>query len=182
MADTDPAAPKRARPGPGEGPASGAGRLARAPAARFAERADPGISDREARSALRGPFLRAVVVATLGAGALVLVGALLASTAGLLFVAGATGAAIGLVLARAAVPAEGTAPLSRGAVAWLAVGIVLVAVALADLATWTVARGEGGTLGPLDYLLTTFGPFVPGELVLGALGAVWGARSGPVQS
>jgi hypothetical protein len=118
----------------------------------------------------------------LGAGVLVMVGALLGSTVGLLFVSGATGAAAGLVLARAAVPGEGSRPLSRRAVTWLAVGIVLGAVALADLATWVVARGEGGTLGPVDYLLTTFGPFVPGELVLGALGAAWGARSGPVQA
>jgi hypothetical protein len=121
-------------------------------------------------------------VAALGAALLVVVGSLLASTAGLLFVAGATGAAAGLVLARAAVPGDGSRPVSRRAVTWIAVGIVLVAVVVADLATWLVARGEGGTLAPFDYLLTTFGPFVPGELVLGALGAVWGARSGPVQS
>jgi hypothetical protein len=92
-------------------------------------------------------------VAAIGAVALLVLGAVIASTAGLLFAAGATGGATGLVLAR-----------------------------VADLATWVVARGEGGTLGPLDYLLTTFGPFVPGELVLAALGAAWGARSGPVQA
>lgn len=120
-------------------------------------------------------------MAALGAVVLVVVGAVLASTAGLLFAAGATGGAIGLVLARAAVPGDGVAPLTRGSVAWIAIVVALVAVAVADLATWLVARGEGGTLGPLDYLLTTFGPFVPGELLLGALGAAWGARSGPVQ-
>ena len=55
------------------------------------------------------------------------------------------------------------------------------AVVVADIATWLYALREGGTLGLLDYLLTTFGPFVPGELVVAALGALWGASSGPVK-
>jgi hypothetical protein len=120
-------------------------------------------------------------VAAVGALALVIVGALLASTTGLLFAAGATGGATGLVLARAAVPAGGEAPLTRRSVAWIAIALVVAAVVVADVATWLVARGEGGMLDPLDYLLTTFGLFVPGELLLGVLGAAWGARSGPVQ-
>lgn len=160
-------------------------RLSEAPSARFAERpeASPaGGSGRPGRSALPGPLVRAVIVAAIGAGVLVVVGALLASTAGLLFVAGATGGATGLVLARAAVPRDGSRPVGRRAVTWLAIGIVLAATVVAALATWVVARGEGGTLGALDYLVTTFGLFVPGELLLGALGAAWGARSGPVQS
>lgn len=106
---------------------------------------------------------------------------MLASFAGLLFVAGATGAAAGLVLARAAVPLRNEAPVSRRTVTWLAIAVVIAGIVVADLVTWVVARGEGGVLGPLEYLWTTYGPFVPGELVLGALGAAWGATSGPVQ-
>ena len=121
------------------------------------------------------------MVAVVGAALLVLVGAVLASYVGLLFVAGATGAATGLVLARAALPLDAAAPVSRRAVTWLSIGLVVAAIVAADLATWVIALGEGGVLGPLDYLWATFGPFVPGELVVGALGAAWGATSGPVQ-
>ena len=46
---------------------------------------------------------------------------------------------------------------------------------------WAYALGEGGTLGLLDYLLQTFGPFVPAEAVIAAVTAWWGAGAGPVQ-
>lgn len=126
--------------------------------------------------------MRALVVSVFGAGVLVAVGAILASTVGLLFIAAVTGGGIGLVLARAAVPRGDGRPVSRRAIGWLAVTLALAAVAIASLATWLVARGEGGTLGLLDYLLTTFGPLVPGEALLAALAAAWGANAGPVQS
>jgi hypothetical protein len=128
-----------------------------------------------------GPLLRATLVAALGGVLLVVVGAVLASTAGLLFVAGATGAAGGLVLAGAAAPRDEAAPVNRRTVVWLAIGLVVLSVVLASLATWLVARAEGGVLDPLEYLWTTFGLFVPGELVLGAVGAAWGASAGPVR-
>jgi hypothetical protein len=159
----------------------GARRLAEPPSARYGPRGDAPPPDSAARSALPGPLLRATLVAGLGGVLLVLVGAVLASLAGLLFVAGATGAAAGLVLARASAPGDAAAPASRRTVTWLAIGLVIAAIVVAGLATWVVALGEGGVLGPLDYLWTTFGPFVPGELVVGALGAAWGATSGPVQ-
>ena len=50
-----------------------------------------------------------------------------------------------------------------------------------DVATWLNASAEGGTLGVLDYLWETFGLFVPGELLLAALGAVFGVSSGPIK-
>lgn len=118
----------------------------------------------------------------IGAGALFVVGALLASTAGLLFTAGATGGGIGLVLARAAAPRGEGRPVARRNVAWIAVGLAIGAVAVASVATWVVARGEGGTLGLVDYLLETFGAFVPGEAIVAGLAAVWGANTGPVQA
>ncbi len=125
-------------------------------------------------------------MAVAGAIAMTVVGAILTSTAGLLFVAGATGAAVGLVLARAAAPAGDASradatPVRRRRVAWLSVALSLGAVALAGLATWLIGRAEGGVLGPIDYLVETFGPFVPGEAILAAVGAWWGASTGPVQ-
>lgn len=117
-----------------------------------------------------------------GAALLTLVGAVLASTAGLLAVAGVAGAAIGLILAGAAAPSGDAVPVARGRIAQLAVGLALAAVFVAAAATWVIARGEGGVLGPIDYLLTTFGPFVPGEAVIASLAAWWGASVGPVRS
>lgn len=154
-------------------------RLAEPPSTRYAASAP--ANDAEAGSALPGPLARAALVAVGGAVLLTLVGAILASTFGLLFVAGATGAAVGLVLARAAVPTGDGPPVTRRTVAWIAVGLSVAAVAVAALATWAYARGEGGTLGLLDYLLETFGPFVPAEAFLAAVAAWWGASTGPVQ-
>ncbi|HXG25811.1 MAG TPA: hypothetical protein VNL94_03035, partial [Candidatus Binatia bacterium] len=136
-----------------------------------------------APSAIGRPLRLAVYAALLGAALLVLVGGVAASTFGLLFVAGATGAVIGLVLARAAVPGEdepGT-PVPRSRLKRLAVGLALGAVAVGAAGTWVVALLEGGVLGPIDYLLTTFGPFLPAEAILAALGAWWGVGSGPIQ-
>lgn len=129
------------------------------------------------------PLLKALLIAAAGAVLLFAVGAIFASTVGLLAVSTTMGAGTGLVLARARVPdAEGRVALRQRQVTWLAVGLAAAAVAVAALATWLFARSIGGTLGPVDYLLTTFGPFVPAELVLASLAAAWGARAGPVQS
>jgi hypothetical protein len=167
----DPAARRLARP-PGEryGPGNvGTGTTGGTPAAGTA-------------SALPGPLVRALLVSVAGAAALFVVGALLASTAGLLFTSGITGAAIGLVLARAALPRTGARPAGRGTVAWIAITLALAAVTVAAAATWLFARQEGGTLGLLDYLLEAFGPFIPGEAVIAAVAAAWGANAGPIQS
>ena len=168
-------------------PADGPGhRLPRPPSDRYAAGRAGGRGDGGAagpvRSALAAPLALALVVSALGAGALLVVGTILASTAGLLFTAGVTGAAIGLVLARATAPRGNARPATRRAVGWLAVALSIGAVAVAALATWLVARGEGGSLGLLDYLLTTFGPFIPGEAVVAAIAAAWGANAGPVQA
>ena len=178
MADS---APGAREPGDANRHGDGERRLAEPPSARYSR---PATSQAPAvgRSALMGPLVRALAVALAGAVALLLVGAILASTFGLLFVAAGLGAAVGLVLARAAAPLdESQAAVPRRRVAWLAVGLSLGAVAIGALATWLYALGEGGTLGLLDYLLTTFGPFVPAEAVLAATAAWWGATTGPVQ-
>jgi hypothetical protein len=163
-----------------EPPGSRSGRrLEQPPSARYAP-AGP-VTDDEGRASLIGPLMQALVVAAVGAVLLFLVGAVEASTVGLVFVCGVMGAAIGLLLAKAAVGRDGAPPaLSRRAVLWLAVAIASGAVVVADIATWLYAIREGGVLGLVDYLFETFGPFVPGELLVAALGAAWGASSGPV--
>jgi hypothetical protein len=174
MATSEPGEPRDPRDG-----RSGR-RLEQPPSARYATTGG-GASGTD-RASLVGPLSQAGVAAAFGAGLLFVVGAVVASTAGLVFVSGVMGAAIGLLLTRATVSTGERAPaLTRGAVMWLAIGIATGAVLAADVATWLNARAEGGTLGILDYLLETFGLFVPGELLMAALGAIWGASAGPVQ-
>lgn len=128
------------------------------------------------------PVLKAIGAAVLGGALLFAVGAIFSSTAGLLFIAGLTGGAIGLLLARAAVPGDADQPaLTRRAATWLAMGLAVAAVAAGAIATWVFARGEGGTLGLIDYLLETFGLIIPGEIVIATIGAAWGAGAGPVE-
>ena len=172
MAGTDPG--ERRAPGVD----SAKGRLERPPSDRY--------SDAGAAPSTRGkpllPGVKAALAALLGAVGLFAVGAVFASTAGLLFVAGLTGAAVGLLLARAAVPGDAAAPaLTRGRVTWLAVTVSLGAIVVGALATWLYALGEGGTLGFVDYQLETFGPFILGEVIIATLAAAWGASAGPVE-
>lgn len=189
MAGTEPG--DRSSPGtdaPADAPADAPGRrLERPPSDRYVAGdvqtgAGGGAATRVPRSALSSPLVRALVVGALGAVALFIVGALLASPAGLLFTSGAVGGAVGLVLARAVVPRDDARPVPRRTVARIAVAVAIVAVAIAAVATWVFALGEGGTLGIVDYLLDAFGLFIPGEVVIAAGAAVWGANAGPVQS
>lgn len=141
----------------------------------------------EGGTGIGGPLVRAGLAAAAGATVLVLVGGVLASTAGLLFVSGLTGAVIGLTLSRAAVPSptsDSPEPrvASRATVTRAAVLLACAAVIVAAVGTWLVALAEGGSLGLLEYLWTAFGPFVPAELAIAALAAAWAARTGPVTS
>jgi hypothetical protein len=178
MAASEPGEPRDPR-------SRGSGRvLDEPPSARYTRAGLPGDGRADGRgdgeSPIR-PLAEAGIVAAVGAALLFLVGAIVASTAGLVFVSGVMGAAIGLLLSQATVSDVGTPALTRRAATWLAIAIAIAAVVVAAIATWLYARGEGGTLGPLDYLLQTFGPFVPGELLIATLGAAWGASSGPVR-
>jgi hypothetical protein len=154
-------------------------RLAEAPSARYTSAApDEGPN----RRGLAGPLARAIVAGAIGGAVLVVMAVVLASTFGLLIVAGALGAAIGLLIARTRLPVGYAAPaLTPRAATWLSIAIALAAVAGADVATWLIARGEGGTLALVDYLLTTFQLIIPAEAVVAALAAAWGASAGPVQ-
>ena len=177
MAGSEPGERRDERAGP-------AGRqLERPPSDRYA-RDERSSSDEPgtARTGRLAPVAKAAIAAVVGTALLFAVGAIFASTAGLLFVAALTGAAVGLLLARAAVPGAGDSPaLSRREVSRLAIAFTIASIATSAVATWLYARGEGGTLGFIDYLLTTFGPFVPGEAVIGTVAAVWGASAGPVE-
>jgi predicted lipid-binding transport protein (Tim44 family) len=160
-------------------------RLSEPPSARFDRRPPTGDGSDErlpgAASALRGPLIRASLAGAIGAVAIVTVGGVLASTFGLLLIGGITGTVVGLLVARAAVPDNTATPIPRRTVIRVAVAVALVGVALGDLGLWLFALTEGGVLGPIDYLWTTFGPFVPGVALVAVLTAWWGAGAGPVQ-
>jgi hypothetical protein len=139
-------------------------------------------TDGTTSNALAGPLVRALVAGAVGAAILFALGALVAETAGLVIVAGLTGAAVGLLLARASAPGRGDEPaLTRPQARWLSIAIAGGAVAVAAIATWLHALGEGGALGLIDYLLDTFGLLVPAELGVAAIAAAWGAGAGPVE-
>ena len=135
-----------------------------------------------AKATLYAPLAKSLIAAAIGALVLYALGALFSSSVGLVFVAGLTGAAVGLLLARAASPGEGRRPaLTRRGVTRAAVAIALAAVVIGAVATWRHALGEGGALGLVDYLFETFGATVPLELVVAAVTALWGAGAGPVE-
>jgi hypothetical protein len=153
-------------------PTPGERRLSRPPSERYRE-AEARAAEAEARagtdesaSVARGVVL-AVVVATIGAGAIVVLGGILTETTGLVVVAGVMGFAVGIAL-RWGVGAR----LGPGRRVGIAVGLSLGAVALAQLGLWQNARVEGGVLSPLDYLWQVYGPVVPIELAVAA-GVAW---------
>ena len=172
---------------PGERRTNAAGRAARqlerAPGERYARQEDAADSRASAaRSTATAPLVKALLAAVAGAALLYVLGALLSSTGGLVVVAGLTGAAVGLFLARAAKQGAGDVPtMTRRAATWLALGISLAAVAIGAVATWLHALGEGGALGLIDYLAETFGLLVPAQLVVAGIAAAWGAGAGPVE-
>jgi hypothetical protein len=109
----------------------------------------------------------AVVVAAVGAGAIVVLGGILTMTAGLVVVAAVVGWGVALALRFGA-----GSRLAGSRRAALAVVITLVAVVAAQLGLWQYAQLEGGVLGPLDYLWEVFGVLVPIEIVV-AIGLAW---------
>ena len=163
-------------------------RLAQPPSARYAGAGrgpdDPSGARRRSSS---GPILRAIAIAVGGAALLFVVSGLLSTTVGVLFIAAVMGAGAGLTLAGLAVPALSgpaaqEAAVARSTVLRAAVALTVSAVVVAAIATWLFARSEGGVLGIVDYLWSTFGLLVPGEIAVAALGAAWGASAGPVSS
>jgi len=121
-----------------------------------------------------GAEARAVVVAVVGAAVLVILGGPLATTSGLLFVAGVTGGLIGLLAAGSARPK----PWVRRFAIVLAVIVVLIGA----VGAWLVGLAQGGDLGLVDFLWATSGLLVPAELLAAILAAAWGAGAGPISS
>lgn len=132
-----------------------------------------------------------MLVAVVGAAALtVLLGVLLITT-GTFVVSLLGGTAIGVLVSSATVARVGSGtgaaarsappPLSRGTGNRVAVALALGMVVLAGLATWVLARVEGGVLDPVTYLWTVFGLGIPGQAVVAVIAAAWGAASGPIR-
>ncbi len=115
----------------------------------------------------------AVGVAAVTAVVLIIVGGILASTTGLLFVAGVGGALTGLLLAGSSRP--------RDRLRWAGIGLAVAAVAVGAVGTWLFARAEGGALGLVDFLWATTGLLVPAEALVAAIAASWGVRAGPIR-
>ncbi len=114
-------------------------------------------------------LVSALAVALAGAVVLVVLGGLLAFSAGLLVVAAVVGWAIG----RTTRTADAARPGTRTAVATiLAVGCV----GLAQAGLWVVARAEGGVLSPVEYLAQTWGVLVPLQLLAAVAASWWASR------
>jgi hypothetical protein len=123
-----------------------------------------------AASPARG-FAYALVAAVVGAIGMTVLGGVLAISAGLLVVAAVTGWAIGVGLRTGGGPRLDPSDRVR-----IALILVTLAVAAAQVSLWLYARSEGGVLGPIDYLVETFGFLVPLELLAGWIAAWATAR------
>jgi hypothetical protein len=153
-------------PGPGE---RRPGRLERPPSERYRSPEQTGAASDERPSTARG-LVAAVMAAIAGGIVIAIGGGLLTITAGLVVIA----AVVGWIVALALDFGAGTRA-DRGRRRWTAALIGLAAVALGQLGLWLIARGEGGTLGLVDYLAEVFGILVPAELLIAAVVAWWRA-------
>lgn len=130
---------------------------------------EPPSADRATSTARAMAY--AVSAALIGTGATVVLGGVLAVSAGLLVVAGATGWGVAVALR-----AGGPQRIDGGRRVRLAVLLTTAGVILGQLGLWLFARYEGGVLGPLDYLAETFGLLVPLQLAIAWLLAGTTAR------
>lgn len=125
----------------------------------------------DASASLARGLAIAIVVAMVGAMAIVLLGGVLTFTSGLVVVAGATAWGVGAGLRFGA----GEHLASRRRVV-AAIAIAVAAVVLGQLGLWQYARTEGGVMAPLDYLAEVFGLLVPLQIVVAAVVAWAAAR------
>ena len=151
------------------GPPRSTRRLERPPADRFRDQVE------EESPAPQGSPGRAVGAAVAGAVATaaltVLLGGVLAVSAGLLVLWASGGYAIGLVTRLQ----SGTA-LSARRRRGIALTAAVLGVLLGQVGLWWFASTEGGVLPVVEYLAQTFGLLVPLQVVLAAAGAWWGSR------
>jgi FtsH-binding integral membrane protein len=162
-----------------DGPPSTAGpgdrrparQLDRPPSERYRSNEEAPEATIERPQSARG-IAAAVIAALAGALAIAVGGGLLTITAGLLVVAAIVGWVVAVALGLGAgVPTAA----ERGRRRSTAAVIALAGVALGQLGLGLIARGEGGTLGLVDYLGETFGVLVPAELLIAAAVAWWRA-------
>ncbi len=111
------------------------------------------------------------VAAVFGAIAIVVLGGILAISAGLLVAAVAGGWAVGV-----GVRVGAGATLTADRRSQVALLFALGSIVLGQVGLWVYARMEGGVLGPIDYLGETFGILVPLQLLGAAIGAWFAAR------
>jgi hypothetical protein len=171
---TDPTASPEASPSKSpspDPPTPGERRLDRPPSDRYREAEAPPDAVAPAAGSPARAIAYALIVGVVGVVAIVVFGGVLAFSAGLLVVAAVLGRATALALRLG-----GGVSLRPPALTWLAVGLALGAVVVGQLGLWWYALTEGGVLGPLDYLVETYGVLVPLELLLAAAFAWWAAR------
>jgi hypothetical protein len=148
-------------------------RLDRAPGDRFAP---PTVSGHDGGdSTAGGSIARAAIWATVAAVILLIVYVALAGpfawSPGLVFVGILAGRAIGQ-----STKAGGGGAITSDQSVSVALVVTLAWFVASETATWLYARNEGGVLGPIDYLLQTFGPVVPLVAITSVLAAWWSAR------
>lgn len=150
-------------------PDPGERRLERPPSDRFRDEA---VDDSPAAPGSAARALAYGSIAALGGVLLtVLLGGLLAFSAGLLVVWASAGYAIGL-----ATQIGGGTALERSGRLVASIVLALAGVSLGQLGLWWYAGTEGGVLPLVDYLAQTFGVLVPLQAVLAAGFAAWAAR------
>jgi hypothetical protein len=172
---TEPTGTPGSPPTPGETAApTERRRLDRAPSERLTSRgvADPSAGTETGSDGLARAVAMGAIGAAVGIAAFLVLAIGFSFTAGLLVVALFTGRFIGLFMRAGA---AGT--VSSAARVAIAVLILLVALSVANLATWLWSHAEGGDLALGDYLDQAYGvPLVALEFMLGTLVAWWSAR------
>ena len=152
-----------------DGPSPGERRLDRAPSERYVP------PDADAPPMPVGSRARAIAygaaAAASGAVLTVLLGGVVALSAGLLVGWASTGNVIGMVTRLG-----GGTVVEPGRRVVVAIVLAIVGVALGQLGLWWYAGTEGGVLPLVDYLATTFGVLVPLQALLAVGFAWWGAR------
>lgn len=153
-------------------PSPGEQRLDRPPSDRYVDAsAGPEVEGAGSRGLTPAQAIAAATgLALVGAAATVVLGGLLALSAGLLVVAAAAGRFIGLVLASL----RATWSSTRRVIA--AVTLTTAGFLVGQVGLWWFAGTEGGVLTLTDYLGQTFGALVPLQLVIGGGLAWWSAR------
>ncbi len=149
-------------------PAPGERRLARPPSERYAT---PEPDPADAPGSLGRAIAYGALASLAGVVVTILLGGVLALSAGLLVVWAATGDVVGMLTRVGGGTRVG--PSTRIAVA---IVLALIGVALGQLGLWWYAGTEGGVLPLLDYLAQAFGILVPLQAVLAAGFAWWGSR------